>query len=85
MVEGLFISACGAVLGIITGHVGAYAIVTMIQTLHGLIVPETLLTFNVNDLYLIGLGAVLGIGAGLIPAWMAAKTDIAYLLSKGRI
>ncbi len=85
MLEGLVIALTGAVTGVIAGHIFAYTLSSSIETLNGLILPEDLLKPGTADLGLIILGGFLGLIAGLVPARLAAKTDVAELLARGRI
>lgn len=82
--EGLILSLCGSVLGLVLGHGAAYAAVSMVSTLHGLILPETVMMPQAMDAGFLALGAVAGLLAGVIPALSAARTDIAGLLAQGR-
>jgi putative ABC transport system permease protein len=83
--EGVILSICGAVLGLISGHAAAYAAASMISTLQGLILPQTLLSPQAMDAGLVALGAGAGFLAGCIPALSAARTNIAGLLAQGRV
>lgn len=85
MSEGLLIATMGSILGLVIGHISAYALASNIPSLKGIILPTEFLKIQINDLYLLALGIVLGLAAGLIPAYQASKTNVSDLLSKGRI
>lgn len=84
MAEGLILSGAGAVAGIILGHLIAYAAVLSIDSLRGVVLPQTLLMPQPMDagFLLLGLGA--GLLASFVPSFAAARTDIAGLLARGR-
>lgn len=84
LLEGLLLSGTGAIIGIISGHLMAYGIVASLDTLNGLILANTLLIPQWQDLYLIALGLFIGLLASLIPSVLSARTNIAALLAKGR-
>lgn len=84
MAEGLILSGAGAIAGIVLGHVIAYAAVLSIDSLRGVVLPQTLLMPQPMDagFLLLGLGA--GVLASFVPSFSAARTDIAGLLARGR-
>ena len=84
MAEALLISGTGAVVGIILGHIIAYSAVLSIESLQGLVLPETLLIPRQMDFWFITLGLATGLCASLVPSLSAARTDIAKLLARGR-
>ena len=84
MAEGLTLSAVGAVIGLIVGHLMAYITAMSVPSLRGLILPTSLLQPQLADLYFLSIGLSAGLLAGLLPAFAAARTDIAGLLAKGR-
>ncbi len=84
MAEGLILSAGGAVIGLLGGHMLAYAIAMLVPSLHGLVLPQSLLTVRAGDGALLAIGVGAGLLAGLVPALSAARTDIAGLLARGR-
>ena len=85
MGEGLIIGLIGALIGLCVGHISASLVAASVPSLQSLIIPADLLKPDLNDLYYVIIGAVLGLAAGFIPAIQAGKTDISDLLSKGRI
>lgn len=82
--EGLILSGAGTILGLIAGHGLTIAAVTFIDTLSGIVAPGALWRPQAIDAILLALGLATGFAAGLIPALMAARTDIAGLLARGR-
>lgn len=84
MAEALLISGVGAIVGIILGHIVAYVALVSIDSLRGLVLPETLLLPQVMDAGFLFLGLAAGILAAIAPSVNAARTDIAGLLARGR-
>jgi putative ABC transport system permease protein len=84
MLEGLLLSAGGAVLGIAAGHVFGYMLADTIGSLKGLVLPREMLDPGAADAWFLAIGLGMGLLAGLVPALSAARTDIAALLAKGR-
>lgn len=84
MAEALLISGVGAVVGIILGHIVAYVALVTIDSLRGLVLPETLLLPQVMDAGFLLLGLAAGVLAAIAPSVNAARTDIAGLLARGR-
>lgn len=84
VVEGVVLGLCGAVIGLIFGHFAAFAMAHMIPSLHGMMLPESLLHPNRLDAILLLVGIATGGLAALLPARSAARTDIAQLLAQGR-
>jgi putative ABC transport system permease protein len=84
MAEGLLLSGAGAVAGIVLGHLIAYGAALSIETLKGIVLPETLLIPQPLDAGLLLLGLFTGLLAALVPSFSVARTDIAGLLAKGR-
>ncbi|MBI1215380.1 MAG: FtsX-like permease family protein [Alphaproteobacteria bacterium] len=82
--EGMMLSLAGAVFGILAGHGMAYLVAVNIDSLQGLVLPQSFLHFGALDGALLGMGAVTGLVAGLVPAVSAARTDIAGILARGR-
>ena len=83
--EGLILSGLGTLAGIIAGHAAAYIAAMRIDTLRGIVLPESLLLPQAADFGFLLLGIASGLMAGFIPALSAARTDIAGLLAKGRL
>lgn len=84
MAEGLFLSGLGALLGIAAGHLLAFAVASGIASLKGLVLPSMFLSPRPADAEFLLLGLGVGMLAGLAPALLAARTDIAGLLARGR-
>jgi putative ABC transport system permease protein len=81
--EGVTLSGAGALGGVLLGHLAAYTAVLNIPTLRGIVLPETLLQPQGMDGAFLAIGLCTGLLAGLVPAVLAARTDIASLLAKG--
>lgn len=81
--EGMGIGLIGSIGGLIIGHILAFLMGANIEALQSLIVSQTLLIPHLEDLYLLALGSFSGCIAALLPAFSAARTDIANLLAKG--
>lgn len=84
MAEGLVLSGIGAVLGILSGHIIAFAVASSVDSLRGIVLPASLLMVQPLDAGLLALGLIAGLLASLVPAMSAGKTDIAGLLARGR-
>lgn len=85
MAEAMLISGGGAVIGVIAGHLIAYGAVLSIEGLNGLVLAENLLMPHLMDAGFIVLGLLAGICASAVPSLSAARTDVAELLSRGRV
>jgi putative ABC transport system permease protein len=81
--EAVLLSGVGTVIGLGVGHGVGYIAALNIDTLQGIVLPETFLQVHVLDAVLLILGLMIGVIASLIPAISAARTDIAGLLAKG--
>ena len=81
LMEGLWITISGSILGLILGH---FTIEIINYTL-----PQadqsgiTGLTFIMEELWILGASLLLGILAAIIPAMQVFKTDISRTLSTG--
>ena len=82
--EGVGLSVAGSILGLLAGHAVAYAVACTVPSLRGVVLPGALLAPQEFDAALLGIGLAAGLLAGLVPAFAAARTDIAVLLAKGR-
>jgi putative ABC transport system permease protein len=82
--EGVMLSLAGAVAGILAGHGLAYAIAAGIDSLQGLVLPQSFLHLGALDGLLAAMGIGIGLVAGFVPAFSAARTDIAGILARGR-
>lgn len=80
ILEGIFLSLIGALIGIAIGHFVLHLIGHFQDSsqakLSGLI-------FSTGELYILIAGLVIGIIASILPAIQAYKSDIAAILSKG--
>lgn len=83
LTEAMILSLGGTVFGILVGHAGAYIIAVSVPALQGLVLPSALLVPGLHDLLFLGLGALSGLAAALIPARQAATADISRLLAQG--
>lgn len=81
--EAVLLSGVGTVIGLAVGHGVGYIAALNIDTLQGIVLPDTFLQVHVLDAVLLILGLMIGVIASLIPAISAARTDIAGLLAKG--
>ena len=81
--EAVLLSGVGTVIGLGVGHGVGYIAALNIDTLQGIVLPETFLQVHFLDGVLLILGLMIGVIASLIPAISAARTDIAGLLAKG--
>jgi putative ABC transport system permease protein len=82
--EGAIIGLCGGIAGIAAAHAVAWAVVSNITLLGGLIQPADMLALRPADAALAALGAGTGMLAALLPAWQAGRADIAGILAQGR-
>jgi putative ABC transport system permease protein len=84
MIEALILSGIGSMTGILMGHGIAYFSALEIDSLKGLISPSSFIGAHEIDALLLAVGLGTGWFAALVPAFSAAKTDIAGLLARGR-
>ena len=82
--EGLLLSGAGAAVGVVLGHLIAYASVLSIESLRGVVLPESLLVPQPMDAGFLAVGLLAGLFASFVPSFSAARTDIAGLLARGR-
>lgn len=82
--EGLMIGLGGAVIGLLAGHMLAWALILGTGALKGVVLPASLLAPGPLDAMLLLAGLLGGMLAALLPAVLAARTDIARLLVSGR-
>lgn len=81
--ESLCLALGGTIAGILLGHALACLAFNMAGQWSGLVAVHAA-GFKILDIYLLGTGMLAGLFAAIIPAWLAARTDIATLLAKGR-
>ena len=82
VIEGMLISFTGAVLGLIAGHIVAYGIAMHFTVLSGMVLPADILMPGMLDGMLLMAAVFAGAFAGAVPAWLAARTDIATVLAR---
>ncbi len=83
MLEGMVIGGGGALLGVIMGHLLAYAVAVNMNTLQGFVIASDLLVAHTQDALLILFGLIVGGLAALLPALSAVRLDISSLLARG--
>lgn len=79
ILEGLFISLGGAVLGLLIGHLAVYVFSPLISAKTGILI--TGMTFNIFELYLVLGTIILAMLVSILPAVKAYRTDAAKNLS----
>lgn len=79
ILEGLFISFIGAILGVFAGHLAVYVFSPLISAKTGILI--TGLTFNIFELYLVLGTIILSVLVSILPAVKAYRTDVAKNLS----
>lgn len=84
MAEGIILALAGTIIGILAGHGMAFFAVSELKNLNGIIAPSSMLSPGINDVIFAGLGLLAGVFAAMVPAFLAAKTDIAGILARGR-
>lgn len=83
--EATLISGTGAVIGVILGHLVTLSTILSIESLNGLVLAENILMPQLMDAGFIVLGLLAGICASIVPSLSAGRTDVAELLSRGRV
>ncbi|MBK7159631.1 MAG: ABC transporter permease [Ignavibacteria bacterium] len=79
--EGMFLSAAGAVLGSISGHIAVFLLEEKISGLSGIKISG--FVFSMFEVYLITGTVILGIIVSIIPAVKAYRTDVSKNLNSG--
>lgn len=79
--EGLLLAAMGAVLGLALGHAAAEALGMALKAAQQ--VEITGRAWVPAELWVVALALGVGVAAALLPAWRAARTDIAATLARG--
>ena len=82
--EGLALSVGGTLIGMLIGHIAAYCVAAGIESLRGVVLPSQFLMLSPVDATLLTIGVGVGLAAAAIPGLLAARTDIAALLARGR-
>jgi len=79
--EGLLLAAMGAVLGLALGHAAAEVLGMALKAAQQ--VEITGRAWVPAELWVVALALGVGVAAALLPAWRAARTDIAATLARG--
>ena len=79
--EGMFLSAAGAILGSISGHIAVFLLEEKISELSGIKISGSV--FSMFEVYLITGTVILGIIVSIIPGVKAYRTDVAKNLNSG--
>ncbi|MBK6536676.1 MAG: ABC transporter permease [Ignavibacteria bacterium] len=79
--EGMFLSAAGAILGSISGHIAVFLLEEKISGLSGIKISG--FVFSMFEVYLITGTIILGIIVSIIPAVKAYRTDVSKNLNSG--
>jgi putative ABC transport system permease protein len=80
MFEGLLLASAGALLGLALGHLMAEALGAALRAARQ---PEiTGWIFVPEELWLLALALGTGLGAALLPAWRASRTEVAAVLAE---
>ena len=80
MVEGVALSAAGAVIGLALGHLFASMLGAWLRTRHHAAV--TGLDWRPEELWLVAIVLGVGVLAALVPAWRAYRTDVSRTLAQ---
>jgi putative ABC transport system permease protein len=83
MTEGILLALCGGLLGIVCGHGLAWYAATSHQSLGGLVSVQGLLIPGILDIQILAATCMAGALAALVPALLAARTNIADILARG--
>ena len=84
MAEGLLLALCGGVLGLACGHGLAWYVATTHQNLGGLVSADGLLRPGLLDIRILAACGAAGMLAALVPAFTAARANVADILARGR-
>ena len=85
VLEALLLTTLGAVAGLALGHALAAGLGTWLasQGPSGMEAALGGVGWRAEALYLLPLAWVIGLAAAVLPAWQAARTDVAALLARG--
>jgi putative ABC transport system permease protein len=81
LAEGLVLALVGALLGLALGHGLAAALGVWLEAQQQY--PVSGLVWRPEELVVVAVALAVGIGAALVPAWRAYRTDVAGTLSRG--
>ena len=81
ILEGLFISIIGTLLGFILAYSGLVLLSSNLEANYNYSLSQ--LQFTSTELYILLAGLTVGLLAALIPAIQASKTDISLILNEG--
>jgi putative ABC transport system permease protein len=79
MIEGVALSAAGALIGLALGHLFASLLGAWLRTRHH--APVTGLDWRPEELWLVAIVLGVGVLAALVPAWRAYRTDVSRTLA----
>lgn len=82
LLEGVVLSLTGGVLGLLLGHGATAAVAVRLQQAGQLAISGGV--WLPQEAALLGLVALLGVCASLLPAWLATRIEVAGALSEGR-
>ena len=85
VLEGIFLGLAAGLAGIVAGHVMAFIVAHEIAAVGSFVDAAIFLRPAAVDMPVIAISGLCGALAALLPAAMAARTDIASLLAQGRI
>jgi putative ABC transport system permease protein len=81
LVEALALSAAGALIGLVLGHVLMEILGAALRAAQQ--VPVTGWTFVAGEWWLLALALGVGVLAALLPAWRASRAEVAPVLAEG--
>jgi putative ABC transport system permease protein len=81
LAEGLVLALVGALLGLALGHGLAAALGVWLEAQQQY--PVSGLVWRPEELVVVAVALAVGIGAALVPAWRAYRTDVSRTLAQG--
>ena len=81
MMEGVALSAAGAVIGLALGHALASVLGAWLRMKHHASISG--LDWRSEELWLVAVALGVGVLAALVPAWRAYRTDVSRTLARG--